>query len=135
VSNWLYRAAALISLLAMLAHEFLGGPMVLPPLADKDIAGEVVWLHHFSWHVGSVAVATMSAMFLVAAARPGNFLLALFATAMSIGFACLGVGLAVFGNNVLWSTPAPYFWSTIALLGVLGLWSSPERRRTPTPSQ
>jgi hypothetical protein len=60
-------------------------------------------------------------MFLYASVRPGNLIVAAFATAMCIGFACLGIALATFGNNVLWGTPAPYVWAIIASLAGLGI--------------
>jgi hypothetical protein len=44
------------------------------------------------------------------------------ATAMSAGFAMLGIGLAVFGNRALWRTPAPYPWALVAMVGGLGLY-------------
>lgn len=103
---------------------------MLPPLAQAGLEDEVVWLHHFSWHVGSVAIVLMVGMYFYASVRPGNLALAVAATLMSIGFALLGIGMAVFGSDVLWGTPAPYVWSLIALLGLLGLWKSPENQRT-----
>jgi CHASE2 domain-containing sensor protein len=81
----------------------------------------VIWLHNFSWHVGSIAVAAMIALFVQAARKPGSIFVACLAFAMSIGFATLGVGLAIFGSAVLWATPAPYVWSVIAVVGTTGL--------------
>jgi hypothetical protein len=118
----MYWAAAGFSLIGVLAHEALGAPMVLPPLLETDLPPEVIWLHHFSWHVGSIAVAAMIAMFIYAACKPGNAPMAFIATAMSVGFALLGIGLAVFGNGVVWETPAPYVWALIAVIGGVGLY-------------
>jgi hypothetical protein len=33
----------------------------------------VIWLHHFSWHVGSVAVLAMIGLFLLAVWQPSGF--------------------------------------------------------------
>jgi len=121
LAKWLFCAAAFCSTLGLIAHELLGAPMVLPPLKEAEIAAEIVWLHHFSWHAGSVSVAVMASMFLYAALRPGNLAVAVFATAMSIGFAFLGIALALFGNEVLWGTPAPYAWLVVASLAGLGI--------------
>lgn len=118
----MYWLAAGLCLLGLAAHELLGAPMVLAPLTSTDLAVEVIWLHHFSWHVGSIAVAAMVALFAIAALRPGNGGMAIIATCMSIGFALLGAGLGVFGNSVMWQTPAPYLWSLIAVIGGLGRW-------------
>jgi len=129
MSNWLFRIAALICTLAVLAHEILGSPMVLTPLRGSGIDDEVIWLHNFSWHVGSVTIA-MTGMFLYSSVRPGNLALAVVATLMSIGQTVIGVGLAVFASSALWGTPAPYVWSIVSLIGVIGIWISSERKST-----
>ena len=121
ISNILFLSAAALSFLGVLGHEILGSPKVLRPLKGSGLPDDVIWLHHFSWHVGSVAVLAMIALFLLAARHPGDFALAAVA-AMSTGFAILGIGLAIFGNRALWRTPAPYPWTIIAILGGFGLW-------------
>lgn len=63
MSVWIFRLCTGLSIVGILAHELLGAPMVLPPLADAGLTEEVLWLHHFSWHVGSIAVAAMAAWF------------------------------------------------------------------------
>ena len=130
MSDWLFKIAALICALAFLAHEILGSPMVLTPLQGSGIDEEVIWLHNFSWHVGSVTAIAMSGMFLYSSVRPGNLALAVVATLMSIGQTVIGVGLAVFASSALWGTPAPYIWSIVSVLGVIGIWISSERKST-----
>lgn len=121
VSDILFVVAAALSLLGVIAHELAGSPKVLGPLADSGLEPDVAWLHHFSWHVGSVAVLAMVALFLMAVWLPDGRWFGAVATAMSAGFAALGIGLAIFGNGALWRTPAPYPWTVIAILGGLGL--------------
>ncbi|MEE4110023.1 MAG: hypothetical protein V2I24_11775 [Halieaceae bacterium] len=121
ISNILFVSASVLALLGVAAHELLGAPKVLGPLKASGLPDNVVWLHHFSWHVGSVAVLAMIALFLLAVYEPDGYAYAAVATAMSLGFAALGIGLAVFGNRALWKTPAPYPWTLIAVIGVLGL--------------
>ena len=120
-SQVLFLASAALALLGVVAHELLGSPKVLGPLKNSGLADDVIWLHHFSWHVGSVAVLAMVGLFLLAVWQPGGLIFAAVATAMSAGFAALGISLAVFGNRALWRTPAPYPWTLIALLGGIGL--------------
>jgi hypothetical protein len=122
ISDILFYIAAGLSLLGVLAHELAGAPKVLGPLKTSGLPDGVIWLHHFSWHVGSVAVLAMISLFLLAAWQPSGFLFAAVATAMSAGFAALGIGLAVFGNRSLWRTPAPYPWTLIAILGGFGMY-------------
>jgi hypothetical protein len=121
ISNILFVSAAVLALLGAVAHELLGAPKVLGPLKASGLPDNVVWLHHFSWHVGSVAVLAMTALFLLAVYQRDGYAYAAVATAMSLGFAALGIGLATFGNRALWRTPAPYPWTLIAVIGVLGL--------------
>jgi hypothetical protein len=122
----LYLIAAALSFLGAAAHEIVGAPMVLLPLADTELPQNVIWLHHFSWHVGTVAVVGMAALYIVAMRHPAGRLFALVATAMSTGFAAVGIGLASYGNSVLWTTPAPYPWTLVALVGLLGVLLTPK---------
>tara|TARA_R110002110_G_scaffold197509_2_gene407661 strand:- start:194 stop:589 length:396 start_codon:yes stop_codon:yes gene_type:complete len=122
ISDILFHIAAGLSLLGVIAHEVAGSPKVLGPLKSSNLPDDVIWLHHFSWHVGSVAVLAMVSLFLFAAWQSSGFLFAAVATAMSAGFAALGIGLAIFGNEALWRTPAPYPWTIIAMLGGLGMY-------------
>ena len=75
ISPILFLLAATLSVLGAAAHEILGAPKVLAPLADSSLPQDVIWLHHFSWHVGTVAVLVMAALFLAAThARNGRTL-------------------------------------------------------------
>lgn len=121
LSAILFLIAAVLSLLGVAAHEFFGAPKVLAPLDDADLAPDVIWLHHFSWHVGTVAVLIMIAMFGVAARRQDQLVLAVLASMMASGFALLGICLALFGHTALWGTPAPYAWVPVAVFGWLGV--------------
>ncbi len=120
-ARWCFYLAAGVCIAAMLGHEVLGNSKVLDPLNEVDLPADVVWLHHFSWHVGSVALLAMAAMFVLAARKAEHLILAVFGTAISLGFAVLGVSLALLGDPVLWSTPAPYPWAISAAFGGAGI--------------
>ena len=126
LSSIMYLLAAVLSVLGAVAHELLGAPKVLAPLATSNLPTDVIWLHHFTWHVGTVAVLIMAALFVTAIRAKPARLLAGFATSMSAGFAVLAIALAIFGDPVVWSTPAPYPWTIITILGVIGLATSPK---------
>ena len=121
-ARWCFYLAAGVCVMAMLGHELLGNSKVLDPLHGVDLPADVVWLHHFSWHVGSVALVAMAAMFVLAARKADHLILAGFGTAISVGFAVLGVGLAVLGDPALWRTPAPYPWAISAAFGGAGIY-------------
>jgi len=129
LSKLCYGAAGGLSLLGAAAHELVGAPLVLGPLAGSGLPPQVIWLHHFSWHVGTIAVLAMAAMFAAAIWHPAGAVLAGIASAMSAGFAALGISLAMFGDSVLWTTPAPYPWTLVALVGAAGVLLGKRRRR------
>lgn len=116
-----YAAAAILAFLGVAAHEVIGTPKVLDPLDGTDLPVDVIALHSFSWHVGTVAVMAMIVMFVLAARRADRTLLAGIAAGMATGFTALGIGLALFENTALWGTPAPYAWAPVALCGWLGV--------------
>ena len=66
LSSIMYLLAASLSVLGAAAHELLGVPKVLAPLDASDLPKDVIWLQHFSWHVGTVATLTMAALFIAA---------------------------------------------------------------------
>jgi hypothetical protein len=114
--------AAIACIAVMLGHELLGSAKVLDPLHQVALPADVVWLHHFSWHVGSISLVATAAMFVLGGRKTEHLILATFGTAISTGFAILGIFLAVFGEAALWNTPAPYPWAPIAALGGTGLY-------------
>lgn len=129
VSSILFLLAASLSVLGALAHEILGAPKVFAPLSDSGLPKDVIWLLIFSWHVGTVAVLSMAGLFVAASRATASRALAIFATAMSAGFAVLGIGLALLGDPIVWTTPALYPWTIIAVLGFIGISAHPSAKR------
>jgi len=121
--------AAIACIAVMLGHELLGSAKVLDPLHQVALSADVVWLHHFSWHVGSISLVATAAMFVLGGRKTEHLILARFGTAISAGFAILGICLAVFGDTALWNTPAPYPWAPIAALGGAGLYFAHKETR------
>ncbi|MEM7359919.1 MAG: hypothetical protein AAF431_12535 [Pseudomonadota bacterium] len=121
---WSFRLAALLCLIALLAHELIGTPMVLAPLHAVDISENVIWLHHFSWHVGTIVALTLMGMFSYASLRTEGLILAVVASLVCAAFALLAFALAIFGNAVLWTSPAPWVWSLVAMIGGFGVWKA-----------
>lgn len=125
MAKWCFVVCAALSAGAVLLHELVGSPLVLPPLVEAGLPADVAGLHRFSWHVGSVMTLGMAALFALAAGGgPGGRIMALVATGMSLGMACLGLGMALFGNPVMWGTPAPYVWPLLAAVAATGLLAS-----------
>jgi len=114
------------SFVGLLAHEFAGAPRVIPPLAQSGMPDTVKSLHGFSWHVGSIAVIAMIAMFGCAATLENQMPMAVIASAMSLGFTLLALGMGMSGHRGLWKTPAPYLWALVAIMGFGGVLTSGE---------
>lgn len=125
MAKWCFVVCAAMCAGAVLLHELAGSPLVLPPLVEAGLPADVAGLHRFSWHVDSVMVLGMAALFALAAAGgPGNRPMALVATGMSLGIGVLGLGMALFGSPVMWDTPAPYVWPLLAAIAVTGVLAS-----------
>ncbi|USG61240.1 hypothetical protein NBZ79_18950 [Sneathiella marina] len=123
-----YWVAGIVSFSAIGLHELLGAPFFLPPLSETNLADSIIWMHRFSWHVGSITMAAMGFMFVRAALKPGEAILGAIATSIAALMGCLGIGQALFGNDILWSTPAPFLWPVIAIVGGLGLAMSRQQK-------
>ena len=122
MSRILLGLAALLTLLITLAHVFLGGALVVPPLMESaDLGEQIAWLLYFCWHDGTVALIVCAIAFAYAALRPGNTALAVFASAIVSGFGVLGMGVALAADGHLWDTPAPYAFGLIGLVGWAGV--------------
>ncbi|MEP3451569.1 MAG: hypothetical protein ABJN65_01070 [Parasphingorhabdus sp.] len=102
-------------------HELKGSPLVLQPLMMSGLPKNVTGLLQFGWHVGTVQALGIGALFALAVWHPAGNVFAMVATIMSGAMGVIAIGLALFTNKALWSTPAPYPWNLIALMGLLGL--------------
>lgn len=118
--------ALVLSILGLIAHEIVGSPQVLAPLAQAEMPGPVKSLLAFLWHVGSVAVLAMIAMFACAATLDNQMPMGAIASAMSAGLAMLAVAMGLREHKGLWKTPAPYIWTVIAISGFAGVLASGE---------
>ncbi|MEM8500523.1 MAG: hypothetical protein AAF542_21080 [Pseudomonadota bacterium] len=119
----LFCIAAIICIFGAAAHELLGAPKVLAPLLNTNLPADVIFLHHFSWHVGTVAVLGIAFLFYMACiANAINY--ALIASTISAGFSLVALILATNVDPILWTTPAPYPWTLVAILGYVGAYIS-----------
>ncbi len=86
-------------------------PQIFGAFITAVVAGEGGERRGSSNNVYRLGIGTL---FACAAFLPGNKLMALIATGMSLGFTCLGVGLAIIYDPIMWQTPAPYAWTVIS---------------------
>ncbi|MEL7232626.1 MAG: hypothetical protein AAGJ85_08970 [Pseudomonadota bacterium] len=96
--------------------------MVVPELmASQNLSETAAWLLYFCWHDGTVALFVSGIALGYSAAKPGNRVLAVFATGLILGIGLLGLGIAALGDAILFGTPAPYAFNIIGIVATLGI--------------
>ena len=105
----------------MPTHVSLGGPVVIDPIrTSTELEETVKWLSYFTWH-DAVALLVAASAYLYVGLVPGNRILAIFVTVMLAGFGVMGLATALFASPALWSTPAPYAFNLIAIIGLIAM--------------
>ena len=106
-------------------HVFVGGPRFVSEIfGSGDLLPTAQWMAYFVWHIVSVILALIAITFAYIAIKyrevPHLKPLACFATALLLGVAVLGLGLALISDGALLATPAPYAFSVLGLLALTG---------------
>lgn len=115
-SRTLYTVGAVMGLFTAGAHELVGNPDTIGKLGSSNLDDLTVWTFHWTWHLDIVGPLAMAALLLVGArVVPGKWLTTS-ALALSIAYSLVSLGVALFGDSVFWQSPAPYVWTTIALI-------------------
>lgn len=121
-SSIFYHIAAILGLMIIAAHETIGSAQMIEPIGTMEVPLDTKWLYHWTWHIDIIGVIALTTMLLIGARiEPGKWL-----TTMSLliatGYGLVSISLALFGNPVVWQTPAPYAWTFLPLLIGIGLY-------------
>ncbi|MDH3661782.1 MAG: hypothetical protein OEU92_17430 [Alphaproteobacteria bacterium] len=122
----LFATTALGAVALDAAHVFVGGPRFVSALfGSRDLEPTAQWMGYFVWHTVSVVLGVIALAFIYLALRQETAAtqlkpLALFATALLLGVAALGVVFGLVSDGALSGTPAPYAFGVLALLAVAG---------------
>ena len=122
----LFATTALGAVALNVAHAFVGGPRFISAIfGSRDLEPTAQWMGYFVWHIVTVVLGIIAVTFVYLALRQKTVAthlkpLALFATALLLGIAVLGVVLGLVSNGALWGTPAPYAFGVLALLAAAG---------------
>ena len=121
-SSIIYHIAAILALTIITAHETIGSSQMIEPIGNMEVPLDTKWLYHWTWHIDIIGVIALTIMLLIGARiTPGKWL-----TTMSLliatGYGLVSVSLALFGNPIMWQTPAPYAWTFLPLLIGIGLY-------------
>lgn len=119
-------AACALSGLGFLGHTLAGGRLFVRPLReDAALSAEVKWLGYCSWHAVSTLLLASTVAFGWAARSGASRELAVFASGMAGAFALVVLAAALRSEGVLFRVPALYLFSSIALLGAVGVVAAP----------
>lgn len=98
--NSFWLAAGVASLATNALHIWLGGREIARRLLDApDLHPVVKWTTYYCWHMATVAMTVMSAMFLAAGLEPQRDVLAVPALALAAGFCVLSIGVVTVGRQ------------------------------------
>lgn len=114
-------AAAVTALITWATHTFVGGVYVARPLlADRGLPKAAKWLAYYCWHLVTMMIAVIAAVFAAAAAG----MLPLGWTAALSGFclACsaLSILVALKGGIAPWRFPSTSLFALTACFGFAG---------------
>ncbi|MEL7002656.1 MAG: hypothetical protein AAFN93_07950 [Bacteroidota bacterium] len=121
-SRILYYTAAILGLMIVVAHETIGSTQMIEPISNMEVSTDTKWLYHWTWHIDIIGVlALITMLFIGARIKPGKWLITM-SLLIATGYGLVGILLALFGNPVMWQTPAPYAWTFLPLLIGIGLY-------------
>jgi hypothetical protein len=117
-----FAAASLLALLTFVVHTFVGGIYVVRPLlAVEGLTRASRWLNYYCWHMTTLTLVVMTAMFAYAACEPGARAFGLLFTAMAAASSALCIGVAIKGGVRPYRFPATSLFAAVAAAGLWGL--------------
>jgi hypothetical protein len=108
-----YAVAAVVSLLALGIHVFIGGKLMVRPLLACDLPRQTKWLLYLCFHLASLMVLTMTLVFGWAAlsflGRPAAMVL----TGVALGAMLLSLFVSLRGRLALQLNPPVFLYAMI----------------------
>ncbi len=115
-----FALAALLCLITLGVHTFVGGKYAARPLLAADGFDKASrWLNYFTWHMATAVLLLMAAGFAWAAFVPDAVEAAVLCMLLAAVFSPLCVWVALRGGIMPWRFPAS--WLFLLILGA-GLW-------------
>lgn len=117
-----FAAASLLALVTFAVHTFVGGIYVVRPLlAVEGLTRASRWLNYYCWHMTTLTLVVMAAMFAYSAFEPTARGFAVLFTAMASAFSLLCIAVAVKGGVRPWRFPATSLFAAVTAAGLWGL--------------
>jgi hypothetical protein len=117
-----FAAASGLTLITFAVHTFVGGIYVVRPLlAIEGLTRASRWLNYYCWHMTTLTLIVMAAMFAFAGFDPSARGFGALFTAMAAAFSVLCIAVAIKGGVRPWRFPATGLFAAIAAAGLWGL--------------
>jgi hypothetical protein len=116
-----FAAASVVALVTFAVHTVVGGIYVVRPLhAVEGLTRASRWLSYYCWHMTTVTLLAMAAMFAYAAWQPEARAFGVLFTVLAAVFSLLCVGVAIKGGVRPYRFPATSLFAVIAATGAWG---------------
>jgi hypothetical protein len=120
--NFGFACASALALLTFAVHTFVGGIYVVRPLlAVEGLSRASRWLNYYCWHMTTLTLLVMTAMFAYSAFEPGARGFGVLFTTMAAAFSALCIGVALKGGVRPYRFPATSLFAAVAGAGLWGI--------------
>jgi len=121
IANAWWLAAGIAALLVNALHIWLGGREIARRLIDAPSLHPVVkWTTYYCWHMATIAMLVMGALFVAAGMQAEHATFAIPATALALGFCALSVGIVVAARQSALEMPQWGLFAVVTALGLMG---------------
>jgi len=120
--NLWFVLAGICSLLVCLLHIFGGGKTIARPLLNsKDLGNVAKYSNYYCWHMVTIVLAAMGAMFIWAAMHHEGVELAFVGSVFAGAFTLWSLGIVYISKGKLLHYPQWLLFAPIAVSGLIGL--------------
>ena len=117
-----FAAASVLALVTFAVHTFVGGIYVVRPLlAVERLSRASRWLNYYCWHMTTLTLIAMAAMFAYAAREPAGRGFGVLFTVMAAAFSVLCIAVAMKGGVRPWRFPPTSLFAAVTAAGLWGL--------------
>ena len=117
-----FAAASALALLTFAVHTFIGGIYVVRPLlAVEGLSRASRWLNYYCWHMTTLTLLIMAAMFAWSAWEPAARGFGVLFTAMAAAFSVLCIAVALKGGVRPYRFPATSLFAAVTAAGLWGI--------------
>lgn len=120
--NMFFLTAGIIAALVTVLHVIAGGKAIARPLLSADKIHPVVkYTHYYCWHLVSISLTLLAAMFIWAAYHETAIELAVIGTIQATGFTLWGLLLAPSVGQQYRDMPQGWLFLPVTMFGMLGI--------------